>query len=256
MKKNNYDAIIFDMDGVLINESRSYRLAIEMAVNYLLIRYKFKMRVNRVGINLLKSIPRFNNDWDVSYVLFDFLEKNVSRDNFLNKVKIVTDQVRETKKYREIKDVFQSFYLGREIYYQIYKRKPQVAFQKGLINNDSLLLDLNILRSLAPKYKLGIATSRPRYEALFASKNLKITPDFIKEEFIVAKEDALKEKPEPDPLLEAKNRMKVKNPIYIGDTINDTIAAKKAKMPCIFIGNNKLGDFQLNNVNKIKEILL
>jgi HAD superfamily hydrolase (TIGR01548 family) len=256
MKKNNYDAIIFDMDGVLINEGRSYRLAIEMTVNYLLIRYKFETRVDRDGINLLKSIPRFNNDWDVSYVLFDLLEKNVSRDNFLNKVKIVTGRVRKTKKYQEIKDIFQSFYLGEEVFNQIYNRKPPVTFQKGLINNDSLLLDLNILRSLAQKYKLGIATSRPRYEALFASKTLKITPDFIREEFIVAKEDVLREKPEPDPLLEVKKRMEVKNPIYVGDTINDAIAAKKARMPCIFIGDKKLGDFQFSNINRIAEVLL
>lgn len=103
---------------------------------------------------------------------------------------------------------------------------------------------------------MGIATSRPRQEALFTAFNLDITPQLIREDFIVAKEDAIREKPDPAPLVEAVKRLKSRNPIYIGDTINDVIAAQKAGMPSIFIGEKNLGDYQFTNVNQIQEILL
>ncbi len=50
--------------------------------------------------------------------------------------------------------------------------------------------------------------------------------------------------------------MQVEKPIYVGDTISDMIAAKKAKMPSVFIGNSCLGDFQIINVNKLLEVLI
>ena len=45
-------------------------------------------------------------------------------------------------------------------------------------------------------------------------------------------------------------RIKSKQPIYIGDTINDVIAAKKAGMKSVFVGND-LGDYQIKNVNNL-----
>jgi phosphoglycolate phosphatase-like HAD superfamily hydrolase len=50
--------------------------------------------------------------------------------------------------------------------------------------------------------------------------------------------------------------MMVTRPIYVGDTINDVIAAKSAGMKCIFVGKQNLGDIQLSNVNQLQEVLL
>ena len=106
---------------------------------------------------------------------------------------------------------------------------------------------------MSKNYKLGIATSRPRQEALFALNNLGLIK-FFNERFIIAQEDTKNEKPAPDPLLEAKRRMGAKQPIYVGDSINDVLAAKSAKMPCIFVGTVKLGDINIRNVNLIKDV--
>lgn len=254
--KGKFDAIIFDMDGVLVDESRSYRLAIEMTVNNFLAKNGFKIIVTQEDIRIIKGVPGFNNDWDVSFVLIDLIKKGISERGFLNQARPVKTNVRQSKLYRTVKDIFQSYYLGEKLFREIYNRLPPIIYTRGLNLNDSLLIDKALLTNLATIYKLGIATSRPRLEALYTAKNLKITPQFIKEEYIVAKEDAVKEKPEPDPLLEAKKRMGVVTPIYIGDTINDVIAAQKAGMPCIFIGNKKLGDYQFTNVNQIQEIFI
>ncbi len=254
--RQKYDAVIFDMDGVLVDESRSYRLAIEMTVNNFLAKNGFKIIITQEDVRIIKGIPGFNNDWDVSFVLILLIEQRINLKDDINKVRPVTPQIRKTKKYLQVKDIFQSYYLGEKLFREIYNRPPPVIYTRGLNLNDSLLIDKALLTNLATIYKLGIATSRPRLEALLTAKNLSVTPQFIKEEFIVAKEDALKEKPDPAPLFEIIKRIKAKNPIYIGDTINDIIAAQKAGMPSIFIGEKNLGDYQFTNVNQIQEILL
>ena len=254
--RKEFDSIIFDMDGVLVDESRSYRLAIEMTVNNFLAKNGTKTKITQEDVRIIKSFPGFNNDWDVSFVLIDLIQRGKDKQNYSDDIRLVTPSRRKTKKYLGIKDIFQSYYLGEKLFKEIYNRPPVIFYARGLNLNDSLLIDEVLLTALAGKYKLGIATSRPRLEALFTARNLKITPQLIKEEFIVAKEDAAREKPEPDPLLEVKKRMGVLTPIYIGDTINDVIAAQKAGMPSIFIGEKNLGDYQFTNVNKIQEIIL
>jgi HAD superfamily hydrolase (TIGR01549 family) len=120
---------------------------------------------------------------------------------------------------------------------------------------ESLLIQMKLLKLLSQKYKLAIATSRPRFEALFAAKLQKISR-LISDKCIVAKEDVVREKPYPDPLLKAEKLLNAKSPVYIGDTVNDLVAARKAGMHSIFIGKEKLGDYQLENVNDLERILL
>lgn len=249
------DSIIFDMDGVLVDVSNSYRLAIKNTTEYVLKnRYKIKKIVQSEDIDAMKKIPGFNNDWNLSFELIRLLSIGKKRKDFLKNAKIIAKQ--NNNAYQAVKDIFQGYYLGTKRFYEVYKRKSPVSFPDGFITNERLLIDRNLLKALSRKYVLGIATSRPRFEALFALKNLEIAPIIIKEEFIVAQEDALREKPSPDPLFEAKRRMKVTKPVYVGDSINDVIASQKAKMKCIFIGKDKLGNIQISKVNEIAKIFL
>src|SRR3989344_241602 len=253
--KQRYDSIIFDMDGVLVNNS-SYCTAIQKTVELSLWnRFKLKKKIPMKYIETIKGTTGFNNDWDTSYALIRLLGDGVRVERFRKEVQQITPEVRETTEYRKVKDVFQSMYLGDKLFSQIYGYSAPLKIIKGLISLETLLIDLKILAKLASKYRLGIATSRPRFEALYAVNNLKLSPEYISVEFLIAKEDVTREKPEPDPLLEVKRRMKVKKPIYIGDTINDVIAAKKANMPCIFVGSQKIGDIQISQTNQLMEVL-
>lgn len=254
--KKGYDSIIFDMDGVLVDESKSYRIAIEKTVNYYLSKKQITLRTNKGEIRLIKCIPNFNNDWDVSFVLATILQEGLKVKNYINKIKPINESTRKSEKYVKIKDIFQSYYLGNRLYRKIYNRKPSIGNKFGLIKNDKLLIKEDLLEALSKKYKLGVVTSRPRFEAIYGLRSLKIVPKYIKESEVVAKEDCPKEKPAPDPIILLINRMGLNSPIYIGDTINDTIAARKAGIKCIFIGNQKLGDYQVNNIQKIRDMLL
>ena len=80
-------------------------------------------------------------------------------------------------------------------------------------------------------FKLAIASSASRKNILLG---LKITGlnKFFKPNVIVASEDVKKHKPHPEPLLKAAKLIKVnpKHAAYVGDSIYEMIAAKKAGM--------------------------
>jgi histidinol-phosphate aminotransferase len=252
-----YDSVIFDMDGVLVNVSQSYRQAIKKTVEYMLEKEcGLKAIISSQDIDELKKIPGFNNDWDLSFALIQLVSQGVKQADFGKTASALDITVKQSEKYQQVKDIFQSYYLGKKLFLDIYKEKAPINFDPGLISNEILLLDLTILRSLSEKYKLGVATSRPRFEALFALRNLGISPAIISEQNVIALEDAPREKPFPDPLLAAQKLLKSKSPVYVGDSVNDVLAAQQANMPCIFVGNDSKADFEVQNTNQIKEVLL
>lgn len=250
------DSVIFDMDGVLIDVTYSYRVAIRKTTNFFLKQKDLSIKATQKDVGEIKDLPGFNNDWDATYALITFLSKGIKKEKFAKEVKTLNSINKQAKEYKEIKDIFQTFYLGDFLFKKIEKREPPIFVMQGLILAEKCLVSKKILEALINKdLKLGIATGRPREEALFAIKRFNLQ-EFFPENYIVALGDTIKEKPDPDPIIEVKKRMQVQNPIYIGDTISDVISAKKAKMPCIFIGSKKLGDVQISDVNSLKEILL
>lgn len=80
-----YDGLIFDMDGILVDVSRSYREAIRQTAQYFLKRNVLMSEVDRV-----KNRIGMNNDWDASYSLIN--ESKIS--------------------FKTVKDYFQKIYLG------------------------------------------------------------------------------------------------------------------------------------------------
>ncbi len=125
-------AILFDMDGVLLDISQSYRQAIRQTASHFLNREVTPEEVERY-----KRKGGFNNDWDTTEAII--------RDNGV------------TADREEIVDFFQQIYRG-------------AAFD-GLIRMERWLMDTSVLQSLAKHYQLGIVTGRPREEALYALRN-------------------------------------------------------------------------------------
>ena len=80
-----YDGLIFDMDGILVDVSQSYREAIRQTAGYFL-----KRNVLMAEVDEIKSKVGMNNDWDASYALINKQEIN----------------------YEIVKDYFQKIYLG------------------------------------------------------------------------------------------------------------------------------------------------
>lgn len=83
--KTKYDGLIFDMDGILVDVSQSYREAIRQTAGYFLKRNVLMSEVDEI-----KNKVGMNDDWDASYAL-------------INKPKI---------NYETVKGYFQKIYLG------------------------------------------------------------------------------------------------------------------------------------------------
>lgn len=134
-----YDSLLFDMDGVLIDVTRSYRVCIQKTAGFFLGR-----TVSRDEVTMIKAKVGMNNDWDATYALIG----------------------RKDIPYKKVKDYFQKLYLGD-------------GKKKGLIEKEGLLISRTNLISLKRKYKkLGIVTGRPRSEAEYVIKRFKLETVF------------------------------------------------------------------------------
>ena len=187
--------IVFDMDGVLIDASNSYRIAIQMT-----FKHFSGKEVSLEKIQEYKNLGGYNNDW--------ILTEKLLQDE---KVKV---------KYEDIVQKFNEFYFGKD--------------GDGLISNEKWLVTRDELEKLSKKYDLAIFTGRQRKEALFALRNMGveelfepiITMDDVAED---------EQKPHPRGLEIIKKIVVPKQCWYLGDTRDDMKAGTAANVNSIGI---------------------
>jgi len=180
------------MDGVLADVSYSYREAIKKTAEKHLGRI-----ISNYEIQLLKDEGGFNNDWKLT---FELIKRDV--------------RVNSNITYEEVKGEFQERYLGKN--------------NSGLISNEKLILNTDVIEELSKKYSLGITTGRPKEEAEFFLKKNGIYNYF---NTIICKEDVgLNEKPDPLGIILALKELAAapSSAIYLGDTVDDMTASASA----------------------------
>ena len=119
------EAIVFDIDGTLIEVGGSYKKAIIETASYYLPNEPTDI-IEKEMI-ALKTMPNFNNDWDATYYIVKKLSGStpkVDRDDF----------------WLELRDIFQSYYLGEELFFESYQREPPIQIKKGLITTETPLI--------------------------------------------------------------------------------------------------------------------
>lgn len=225
-----YDTVLFDMDGVLVDVSKSYRVAIERTANGYFAKKRMKARVTQKEIGKIKSISGFNNDWDATYAIV----RGMTEGKTLSEAAPLSKEEKGSRLYSKLKSAFQKIYLN------------------GLIQKEKPLISAKTLEEIAASgMKIGIVTGRPRAEAEFAIRK-NGWEKYFPSKSIIALEDCEEEKPSQKPLLLAAKRLGAKNPIYLGDGPSDIAACKAAGMPCVIVGNATVGDW---NVKKSDSIL-
>jgi HAD superfamily phosphatase len=120
------DVLVFDMDGVLVEVTESYREAIRETV-----RHFTGELVSHDLIQDFKNAGGWNNDWLLSQRLIADFGKNVE--------------------YAEVVEYFNEVFLGRN--------------GDGLIRREKWLPQPGLLQRLREKAKLAIFTGRAKYEA-------------------------------------------------------------------------------------------
>ena len=273
---DNIDGIIFDCDGVLIDITKSYDSTIDKATSHVLktlVGISDGISITPEIIEGFKSSGGFNDEVDVTYacIISIVAAKKLQKDQnqFVNDVINNCDSsgIESAEKYIEkltdivdIKNklqypgphhdnplykIFDQLFYGPELYQKLFNQTSEF-FESGLIQNDVVLLDDSLIERLHKRFenKIAIVTGRGKESVKYSLKEKLEEFDLDNSVFL---EDEPREmaKPNPKSLTDCISGMGCKNALYVGDSMEDLIMAKKATQTghatifCGIIGTSK-----------------
>jgi len=154
-------------------------------------------RVTRRELHRWKNRPGFNDDWKLSTAWVKALGRNIE--------------------YEEVKRKFVEIYWGKN--------------GKGNVAQEKWLLPAANLRRLSKLAELDIFTGRIRRELDYTLDRWRTRDLFHK---IVSVENVKRPKPAPDGLLQILEGRDSSSALYVGDNVDDALAAQAARVP--FVG--------------------
>ena len=283
------DSIIFDCDGVLIDIKKSYDQTINATTKYVLENFAGitdSIDIDFKIIDGFKSTGGFNDEVDLTYAsilslvaakklkhdptefIFSVINNSDSTgiksvENFLKKQTDISEIIKklsypgshsENILYR----IFDQLFYGPELYSKIFKTISKFS-DPGLIENDQVIFNDELSKKLQKKFGLQISmvTGRGKQSVSYSLKHLLEKFDLKNSVFL---EDEARElaKPNPQSLVNSISGMNSKSCLYVGDSMEDFIMAKKATILghnttfCGIIGTStnpqeKLKLFEQNN---------
>ncbi|HET9993812.1 MAG TPA: HAD-IA family hydrolase [Candidatus Acidoferrum sp.] len=162
------------------------------------VRYLTGKRVTYAELHQWKSKPGFNDDWSMVAAWVTALGKTIS--------------------YDEARVAFERFYWGTN-------GKP------GNVRNEKLMVSPRQIEKWAGRFELNLFTGRTRQEFSFTFEQWPATKYF---RTIVTMDDA-KKKPHPEGLLRILGERDPSTALYLGDNIDDALAARDAGVPFMAI---------------------
>lgn len=186
------EVLVFDMDGVLVEVTQSYREAIRETV----LHFSGEP-ISHDAIQDFKNQGGYNNDWLLCH-------------------RVITDRGKDVD-YAEVVDYFNAIFLGEN--------------GNGLIRFEKWMPRPGFLQKLAESAALAIFTGRARYEADVTLNRYASDVSFRP---LITDECVKNPKPAPDGLHLIMQEHPGKNIWYLGDVVDDALAAQAAGVP--FIG--------------------
>jgi phosphoglycolate phosphatase-like HAD superfamily hydrolase len=252
------DGIIFDCDGVLIDITKSYDLAINKTVKYILENFSqitTCIEIDSKIIDGFKSSGGFNDEVDLAYAailslvaanklnksqhefIFDVISNAdssgiLSVEKYLENLVDITDIKNKlsypgTHNDNPLYKIFDQIFYGPELYSKLFKHKSQFS-EDGLINNDVVILNQQLIQKLKSKFgkNIAIVSGRGLESIRYSLKSLLDEFDMKNSAFL---EDEPRElaKPNPESLVRSIKGMNCNHCIYVGDSMEDFIMAKK-----------------------------
>jgi len=237
------DAVVLDIDGVLVDVADSYRRAIVESIERL-----YGEAIDRSAIQQFKDIGGFNNDWELTdaaalYVLasaegFDatveeFTDRIADRGGGPEAAEAVVRDTLSTEAIEtvfdawdpdQLRDVFQQLYLGADLYRGIEDREPRIA-TAGFIDDEPVIVEQATLDTLQAEYDVGVVTGRPAAEADIAMERAGLDiPD--SDRFTM--DDWEDGKPDPHALMTLAEQFDADRIAFAGDTLDDVRTAVNA----------------------------
>ncbi|OGW86385.1 MAG: hypothetical protein A3C35_07915 [Omnitrophica bacterium RIFCSPHIGHO2_02_FULL_46_11] len=260
-----FDAVIFDIDNVLIDTRASYTDCIRKTVEtYLISHLKFQSSRNpllsRQDVETFKRAGGFNDDWDTCYgLLLYLLSLKIKKCTLLElaRVKNIPKFVLQIKQrplgIKGIERLLRPHLerclamtslrasclpAGRKrsnlkIKEMVSLKRIAEIFQRFYLSdfvwNEKPLIPKSFLKDLKRRgFRLGIVTGRNREEAEFALRRFKM--DFFIDAMMTTDETPKDlKKPHPYGLLKIAAKLgRNLRYLYVGDLPDDILAAKKA----------------------------
>ncbi|MFB6118089.1 TIGR01548 family HAD-type hydrolase [Halosegnis sp.] len=237
------DAVVLDVDGVLVDVADSYRRAIVESVERV-----YGDTIDRETIQLYKDAGGFNNDWELTYaaalyVLARRVGFPLSVETFADKVAasggglgaaetVVADhldphdreQVYAEWDREQLRAAFQALYLGADLYRDIEGGEPPFE-TRGYVHDEPTLLEPAVRDELRSRFDVGVLTGRPAAEADIALERVGLD---VPEPHRFTMDDWRAGKPDPHALVRLAERFDADDVVFVGDTLDDVKTAVNA----------------------------
>ena len=305
MKVDEFDSIIFDCDGVLIDVTTSYDTTINKTISYVLKEIA-DITVDTPLTNEIllkfKSTGGFNDEIDITYsgvlcyIAGKKLKKNPTElildvlnnaddtgiayiEDFLDKIDIDISDIKSRLSYPSVEKndlihaTFDQLFFGPELYEKIFQKKSKFS-DKGFIENDNVIVTSALIEALKKKFNDKIAIVTGRGLNAISSSLKEILNQFNVENSVFLEDESRDlAKPNPQSLIRAMKGLNSKNCLYVGDSMEDMILAKKASELgfnatfCGIYGSSKLPEMKkklftehnvpliLETINQLPDIL-
>jgi HAD superfamily hydrolase (TIGR01548 family) len=162
------------------------------------VRYLTGKRVTYAELHRWKSQPGYNDDWAMVAAWVSSLGKPIN--------------------YNEARAAFEKFYWGSE-------GRP------GNVRNEKILVTPKQIEKWAGRFELNLFTGRTRQEFSFTFERWPATKYF---RTIITMDEA-KRKPHPEGLQKILGQREPTSALYLGDNIDDALAARDAGVPFMAI---------------------
>ena len=230
-----FDAIIFDVDGVLWAAQDAYNACTLFVARTLARKHGWPTAgLDLEHVRAFKRSGGFNSDWDMIWSLavllqarakgripperswFDLAEENAGRGLAWVRTYVGPD----APDFRQLQTLYDAYYWGADRYPAIYDREPVIIYRPGFAHAERPYARPDLFPRLkaAGVGRVGIITGRNRNEMRTPMAALDfdglLVPDAI-----FTDEDG--NKPDPDLLVRAIDRLHAREAIMVGDSPDD-----------------------------------
>ena len=233
----NVDAVVLDIDGVLVDVEHSYRRAIVESLEHV-----YGEAIDKEDIQLFKNAGGFNNDWELTdaaalYVLARRERPRLSIETYTGLIAAsgggieaartaiadeldpaAREQVLDAWDPDRLRAVFQQLYLGPERYRRLEGAEPDPDIDAGRFIDDESVLLSEATREALSAWPLGVVTGRPAAEADIALERVGLE---VPEEHRFTMDDWEEGKPHPRALVALAERFDADRLAFVGDTLDD-----------------------------------
>jgi HAD superfamily hydrolase (TIGR01548 family) len=242
------DAVVLDIDGVLVDVADSYRRAVIESIERV-----YGRNVPRSAIQAFKDAGGFNDDWELTYALALYLLAGEEGRAFDRDVEgftalveasggglsgaeaVVADaldpaereRVRDRWDRERLRDTFQQLYLGADLYRELEGGEPDEELAgAGFIHDEPTLVEEATLSDLLERFEVGVVTGRPAAEADIALSRVGLS---LPDDRVLTMDSPVPGKPEPDGLVSLAESVGAEAVAFAGDTLDDVRTAHNAR---------------------------